>query len=273
MDVDDLLAITEELRVSDAEQQRHIESIHIAVTTLIIASFFTPAVQDSINQLGVESHTNVLFVVSVVYLAIRLVDVTIPIRRMSGYADTLFTFIAPLLFVAILITYLTYIAIAVLNVQISTNKATIIAGIGLLISIILSTLNYKSGGGEPIESNSYHSTVNKAMDFQQLVFDHPEIIESGLKWVRQESMIGRIAVDLIGEDSDGEVVYGELKFGDLDRRRSEYVVSQYESLIGRESADDGRFLLITNGKVSESAKRILEDYDIEIVNIDIDVVH
>lgn len=271
MDIDDLLVIAEELRISDADQRRHVENIHIAITTLIIASFVTPAVQDTIQELNIEFHTNILFSVAIVYLAVRLIDTTIPIRRYHNGLDWIFGFIAPLGFLFSVLTYLMFLGVAVFDISISATEASVIVIIAVIVSVGLAALNSKYGEKDTESSVSRQSIQRVVMDFESYVFNNPEVVEPGLSWEAFESREGQILVDLVGRDEDGRIVYGELKLGDIDIQRASTVVRQYNSLFGEREPDEERFLLITNGEISNFARQIIDEYSIEIKRVDYEI--
>jgi len=96
MDTDDVVWLASQLRIVDDRERRHVERIHILITTAIIASYFTPTAQDLISSEGISQYTDLLVSISVLYLSIRLIDTTVPIRDLHSVLDWLFGFIAPL---------------------------------------------------------------------------------------------------------------------------------------------------------------------------------
>lgn len=264
MELDDILWVIDELRVSDAEERRHIERIHILLTTAIIASYFSPTAQEVVSTQNIRFYTDSLMFISLIYLVFRLIDVTIPIRNFHKVLDVIFGVFAPLGFLISILGYLALAFIAIFGLNISSAQLAVIAVSVLIISLQLAILKVKHESEEENNKETMDSVFGRAMEFRDFVYRNPERIEDGLEWEYHEKNKDSVhpVVDLVGKDKEGNQVYGELKLGNIGSNRARRVVD-----ILSEIPDESRALLITNGSLMGSAKAILDAESIEVKRV------
>lgn len=264
MNMDDILWVVEELRVSDAEERRHIERIHILLTTAIIASYFTPIAQRMVSIRNIGGYTDSLVVISMIYLSLRLIDITIPLRKLHNKLDLIFGFIAPLGFLLSILGYLGVAFVTAVGIRISSNQAALVAISIVLVSVGLSSIRIRYDSSDPSEKKEFGSIIERIAEFENYVYENPNQVESGLTWdsIEMSPHRANTRTDLIGTDSNDKKIYGELKLGDINASRARNVIDFVDNL-----GDDGRVLLITNGKVTTTAEELLASKSIEVKEI------
>jgi len=270
MDISDIYEIIDEVQVSNSEERRHVERIHVLITTAIIASYFTPIAQSLILTQGIGDYTRYLVVVSVVYLAIRLVDITVPVRELHQILDVSFGVLAPLGFLVSVIGYLVVAFISILEVPITRQESFVLAVCVLLLSVCLAILQWQQGTKEEAVENQVKSAISKGIEFEEYILNHPEKIEKGLKWEEEQvNFQPNRRVDFVGSDADGKRVYAEAKLGRLSTARLKESTNLLQS-----SGNSGRRILITNEPLPASAKNWLAksndsaQYPVEVKQID-----
>jgi hypothetical protein len=270
MDTDDIVWLANQLRIADDRERRHVESIHILITTAIIASYFTPTAQTLISSKGISRYTDALVGISVLYLSLRLVDITVPIRDLHTFLDWLFGFIAPLGFLTSVLGYLTVVFLTIYEIPATEALLSSVSLSIAIVSVLLSIyqIQYKKSRG----TKSSTSLRETAIEFEDYIYENPELIEEGLTWHERDS-IGAIRTDFTGTDQQGNTVYGEAKIGSIDRTRISQTILHIIDNI-----DSGRLLIITNSNPRSSAedaiqsieKNISKDISIEIKEVEFD---
>jgi len=123
------------------------------------------------------------------------------------------------------------------------------------------------------EKKKSTSIREKAIRFEDYIYENPEVIEEGLTWNERQSAMSSTRIDFTGTDQQGNTVYGEAKMGPIDRNRISSTLLRIA-----ENINGGRLLIITDSKPRPSAKEairsleqnISEDLSIEIKNIEFD---
>lgn len=256
------------LKISDVEERRHVERIHILVTTAIIASYFTPVARELVKTENIGEYTEGLVILSIVYLALRLIDITIPIQQLDQRLATGLRILSPILFLVAVLLYLLLAFITVAGITISTPVAAMLA---IMLIGIISAMAFESYRNGPVLGQSvYRSTTSDSgvgrlisgVLLGEYVADHPEEIEEGLQWDQLEERVpGGVTADLKGTDKHGTTVYGEVKHGTVTQQHVGSLLEIFDGISERK-------LLITNGNVLSKAEETLTEADIEIKQID-----
>jgi hypothetical protein len=260
--------LLEYLNVADTEERRHVERIHILVTTAIIASYFTPVARELIKTENIGQYTEFLVGLSIVYLGLRLFDITLPIQEVNQRLATGFQIFSPVLFLFAVICYLFLVFLTVLGVTVSLPVAGAFA---IVVINFISAVAFQSYRNGPIldrstqRNTSSDSAVGRVISevvLGEYVAEHPEEVEEGLTWDQGEwRSPGGVSIDVRGTDRHGSAVYGEIKHGAVTQDR----VGPVLRLFG--DVHDRKFL-ITNGNVTPRAKEELAEADIEIKHVD-----
>lgn len=238
--------IVEKLIVSDDQERRHIERIHILITTLIIASYFTNPFQNFIKINDIKIYSDIITMISIFYLTFRLIDITIPLRDLDRRIFRLFNFFAPVGFLISVLGYLSLTIISILKIKISIIILTVLIASILIFSVLLSLVSIK------YEADEKEQTHMGGLEYEEYVLDNLDKIESGLELERTPLGNGPY-VDFTGSDAFGNKIVVEVKRTLVDTR----VVSQIETIARAESPD--RLLIVSDRDATRTAKQRIED--------------
>ena len=264
LDADDY-EILEKLRISDDYERRHVERIHILITTVIIASYFTPTLQNLISNENVRTYTDALLVISIIYLVIRLIDITIPVRELNDWLDLAFGFIAPLGFLISVLGYLFSVTVANFEITL-TRLQLLVVGIGaVFISFILAIIRTRYKRQQKNIWNQIEDEISNLSEVEEYIANNPEKIQEGLIWERT-SLGNDMGVDFIGSNNLNNPVGGVVKLRRVDSPLVQKIGGMLQS-----NQDLDRIILITNQEPTDPAKKALENYRIDLVQIDLDV--
>ena len=260
MDFDDFLYLADEMNISDDSERRHRDSVHIIVVTAIVASYLNPKTQEIIKASNLETITQHLVILSIGYLAIRLIDTTVPIRKIHQYFEYAFRIIAPLGFLVSILVYLTIVTISISNWQISDSTKNGLLVLSGIVSVLIAIVSITA---ESDQSKSSAKSIHRhAIDFENYVYENPDLVEEGLEWTEIESD----GVDLVGIDRKGNRVLAELKMGYLSKER----LVNIRNMIAHNVSDFDRLLVITNGEGHATPPSMVA-FDVEIVEVEYDI--
>ncbi|MCD2204513.1 hypothetical protein [Halobacterium sp. KA-6] len=155
------------LKISDVEERRHVERIHILVTTAIIASYFTPVARELVKTENIGEYTEGLVILSIVYLALRLIDITIPIQQLDQRLATGLRILSPILFLVAVLLYLLLAFITVAGITISTPVAAMLA---IMIIGIISAMAFESYRNGPVLGQAVYRRTTSDSGVGRLIF-------------------------------------------------------------------------------------------------------
>lgn len=257
---------------NQAQKRRHTESVHIIFASAVVGSFFTQPFQSFIANQNLEHITNIFVSLSIVYVILKLSEITLRDTFQPFGTTIVFGFLSPILYVVSVFGYLLVVFSEVVGFSRELTPNTIILFITLLfvISLPYAVIEFKKH--VDVWNYSIKYSNKPGLRFEQLLEKTPSIIEDGLSMSIEQPRIrydnSQIRLDYIGEDSEGNTVLIEAKLGEISANRAQYTAELIDTALSKGEFKIDRAIVAYAGNVSKEAEEIFESKGIELVEVD-----
>lgn len=254
------------------QRRRHTESIHIIFATAVIGSYFTGQFQKFITTQNITFITNIFASLSVVYVILKLGEITLRDSFQPYGSSFIFGFLSPLIYIVAVFGYLLVVVSEMMGLSkfISLELGKTIA-IGLVfISIPYALFEFKRY--MEIRKYSINKEGSTGEKFEKLIARFPTIVEKGLTVSMEQPTIqsadANIRLDYIGEDNEGNTVLIEAKTGDMSVERAKYTIELINNARNSGSFDIDRSIVAHTEEIYGEPKDLFERENIELIKVD-----
>lgn len=117
----------------------------------------------------------------------------------------------------------------------------------------------------PLRDDAELALVGTEADLQQLLFEHPELVEEGFSPRRRERDSKRGFYDLDGDDAEGRRLIVEVKRSTAGVKEAQQLWRYVETMRGRDGVVRG---VLIAPRVAQKARGLLADHDLEWKEMD-----
>lgn len=254
-----------------AQRRRHTENIHMIFASVVVGSFFTQPFQEFITTQGLIYSTNIFVSLSVIYIIVKLSEITLRESFHSYILSIIFGFLSPLIYVVAVFGYLIVVFSEIIGfsgyITIEATRSIIV--MLFVISVPYALFEFK----KHIDTWKYsiENSNNAGERFEKLLKKVPSIIESGLTLNIEQPMVrtgdARLSLDYIGEDAEGNTVLIEAKTGDISAERAQYTVKLVNEARKAKNSETDRVIIVHTGKVQKESKSMFDEEGIELQKV------
>jgi hypothetical protein len=257
---------------NSAQRRRHTENIHIIFASAVVGSFFTQPFQDFISSQGLEYITDIFVSLSVVYIILKLSEITLRDSFQPYGSSVVFGLLSPIIYIVAVFGYLLVVFPEITGVSKYLTPST-----AVLITVVLIVISIPSALNEfkkyiDIWRYSIDNSNDSGERFEKLLNKVPSLIEDGLTITIEQPTIrtddAQLRLDYIGEDAEGNTVLIEAKTGDIFVDRAQYTINLLNNAkkSGRFNID--RVIIAYPGSIPDESRNIFDKEEIELVQVD-----